>query len=210
MKGLGIGIVFTSIILLVATGGTNQTPTLGDQEITEKAKILGMVTQDQYLKKTMTDEQVIEKAKQLGMVTQEEYSNKTIEEEQIIEKAKELGMVTQEEYSNKIMTDEQIIAKAKELGMVFQAAMTDESSIPKEEPAVDNTGTNAILVVTKGMNSIEISKKLEELGVVEDWEEFERYLEINDFDGIMRSGTFRIDKTANFETIAKILTKSKN
>ena len=193
LRGLGVGILFTSIVLLVAFGGK------------EKPSII-------------TDDEIIEKALQLGMVTQEQYLNKTFSDEKIIQMAKELDMVTKEEYENKTFTKDEILIMAEAMGIDFIVAEIEEESQERpdiedsnaEKPSNDPSVSVVTIVVKKGMTSEAISRKLEEAGIIDDWYGFNQYLLKNKLNGILRIGSFKIEKGASYDKIAKILTKREN
>lgn len=68
LKGLGLGLIMSSILLSFST--KKETKQLyGDKYIIEKAKELGMITQTQYLEKisSLDKDIIISKAKALGM-----------------------------------------------------------------------------------------------------------------------------------------------
>lgn len=182
LRGIGLGIIFTSLVLLIAFGGTGKpAPALSEDEIISKAQELGMITQEKYLNKTFSDSKILELAKELGMYTSDEYDNKSLSEEEIIEKAKSLGMDF--------------------------VGNSEQNNIDEEQTATDSKSEFVTIVVSKGMDSMTISKLLKKNQVIDDWAAFDKYLHQNKLTGVLRIGSYVIEKGSDYETIVKILTK---
>jgi len=77
------------------------------------------------------------------------------------------------------------------------------SPSPVAEPAEDA----AVLVVTRGESSVTVSKNLEELGLVEDYRAFDRYLCEIGYDHSISTGTYEISLGTTEEEIARIICK---
>lgn len=90
---------------------------------------------------------------------------------------------------------------------------------PTEEPASSPTPQStatptaspvpaedtAILVISRGESSVTVSKNLEELGLVEDYWTFDRYLCENGYDHSIGTGTYQIPIGTTEEEIARII-----
>ncbi len=85
------------------------------------------------------------------------------------------------------------------------------SSTPKpaEEPTVSPTpaGDVIILVISRGESSMTVSRNLQELGLVEDYWVFDRFLCDNGYDHSIITGTHEIPLGATYEEIAGIICK---
>ena len=80
---------------------------------------------------------------------------------------------------------------------------------PTEEPTVSPApaGDVAILVISRGESSMTVSRNLQELGLVEDYRAFDRFLCDNGYDHSISTGTHEISLGATYEEIAGIICK---
>jgi cell division protein YceG involved in septum cleavage len=62
-------------------------------------------------------------------------------------------------------------------------------------------------VVRSGLLSSSVAREMEEAGVIDDADAFDEFLEKNGYGKQVRSGTYKIPKDADYETIAKIITR---
>lgn len=82
-----------------------------------------------------------------------------------------------------------------------------QSPVPAENDTSDSAGEVITLVVNRGESSVTVSKSLEELGLVEDYRAFDRYLCDKGYDHSICSGTHEIPLGATEEEIARIICK---
>ena len=61
--------------------------------------------------------------------------------------------------------------------------------------------------IKSGDTSVDVSKRLERLGIVEDYHEFDRYLTDNGYARKLRVGTYSVSQNAPFNEIVKELVK---
>lgn len=86
------------------------------------------------------------------------------------------------------------------------ASPTPQSTAePATSPAP--TGDMVTLVINRGESSVTVSKNLEDLGLVEDYWAFDRYLCENGYDHSICTGTFEIPMGTAEEEIARIICK---
>lgn len=111
-------------------------------------------------------------------------------------------------------TEEEIVAKATDLGMVFLKDNIDITS-NKEEVSVDE-GTSKPeeeveieFVIENGDSLEEISKGLEEAGIIDEAEKFLNYAKGKGVDKKLRVGRYRIVTGQDYDTILSILMKLK-
>ena len=71
--------------------------------------------------------------------------------------------------------------------------------------APSQVGTKKITIVS-GMWSDKVAQELQKLGLIQDAEDFDRYLISNGYADKIRVGTFEIPTDASYEQIAKIIT----
>ncbi len=169
LRGFGIGIVLTAIILSM----------LHTSE-----------------KNIMTNQEIIEQAKKLGMID-----------------PKELGMAAAitsvpTDKITPVPTKEVVETAAPEIKPTSETKpQKKETSKPKgtKKPVEETDVVN--LTVESGMWSEKICQKLQELGVIENATEFNKYLLENGYETKIRQGTYQIKKGASYEEIAKALLK---
>ena len=65
------------------------------------------------------------------------------------------------------------------------------------------------LVISRGESSVTVSKNLQELGLVEDYKVFDRYLCDNGYDKSISIGTYEIPVDATEDEIARIISKKR-
>ena len=192
LRGLGIGIIVTAIIMGVATKDRN----------------------------AMTDEEIKARAKELGLVEQRVLSDvivTPIPEEQVLliptEAPVKEPVVLPEETEEPMEPDRQEMTPepTEEPQKPIEDAPepTEEPVKPTEAPAGMQQEENEVvtLVIKSGETSWSISKALYELGVLEDASGFDSFLCQNGYDKTIRIGEFKISKNLTYEEIAKIIAR---
>lgn len=177
LRGLGIGIIFTAIILLLANTSS-------------KNRI------------TMTDEQVIAKAKKLGMVHSKDMEtqlDKTLDD---LQRETKEPIKTNNPDNQK---DVNVTSKPKE---TKEPVKTNKpTSMPTERPKETDKPKKVTLVVSSGMFSEQVSKEVQNLGLVKNAKELNLFLYNNGYSNRIRIGTFQIPLGATYAEIAEIITK---
>ncbi len=206
LRGLGIGIVITAILMGVATKDNGQ---MTDAEIKARAAQLGMVEQ-KVLADISNNEKPVEDV--LQPVIQP-----TVPPD-VIEDSKTSGSIDVVE-----PTEEPENTKAPENIAVPEDTETPENIVvPKETDTPESTEApvvtdapessreaeeTVLLTVRRGASSWAVSKDLAESGLVEDAAEFDKYLSQGGYDKSICVGEFSIQMGASYEEIAKIITK---
>lgn len=193
LRGLGIGIVITALIMGIASGGRKET--LSNEEIKERARELGMVEESTILAD-------VEKA--------------TPSTTPLPSAAKEPeGTPAPTKEPAPSATEEPVPTPSKE--PVSTAAPTSaptatptpvqmpEPSPQMEQGETDLTTSTVTVQINSGDGSLTVSRKLEEAGLVPSAAEFDWYLCQNGYDKRLNVGTFEIPAGADEEQIAKIL-----
>ena len=85
------------------------------------------------------------------------------------------------------------------------AAKPTASPTPQPAASLAPAGDVVTLVINRGESSVTVSKNLEELGLVEDYWAFDRYLCENGFDHSIGTGTYEIPLGTAEEEIARII-----
>ena len=81
--------------------------------------------------------------------------------------------------------------------------------MPEDETGYVTNGETVLIKVIKGDSSVSVSRRVFEAGLVESAVEFDRYLCDNHYDKSISVGEYEIEMGADFETIAKTITRRK-
>ncbi len=148
----------------------------------------------------------------------------------IIREAKELGMVFPEDETASVEKDaEQFVAQgtqqvqdeATEVSETAVEAQEETKESKKDKEAKEKIekskkdmkevstyhGKEQTFVVRNGLLSSSVSREMEEAGIIEDSKDFDKYLEKKGYGKMVRSGKYKIPQGADYETIAKIITR---
>ncbi|MCM1245687.1 MAG: hypothetical protein NC293_08615 [Roseburia sp.] len=142
---------------------------------------------------------VIRQAKELGMVFPEAETN---EAEQTAEQL--ASEVQNDAASGAAVSGEAVDVKTEEEKKAEAKINESKEDIRKASRYNKNTKS---FVVRSGLLSSSVSREMEEAGIIEDSDEFDEYLEKKGYARQVRSGTYKIPVGADFETIAKIITR---
>lgn len=221
LRGLGLGIAMTAIIMGVALSGNK---TMTDEEIISRAKELGMVEntvlsdgdnesgeENAYNADVQDDgqQEMAAAGQNLPTETGQDSSaeqNMPVEEEQ--DGVSDAG--TDAEDADETDTED---ADEKDADVNHTASDID-SDETKEETDKPEENVNEIITsaavktitVKSGDGSYTVAKKLADVGVVTSAETFDTFLCQNGYDKRLRTGTFSIPADASDEQIARIVT----
>ncbi|MDE6626346.1 MAG: hypothetical protein K2K56_08245 [Lachnospiraceae bacterium] len=177
IRGLGIGIIFTSIICLTAYQG-NASDTMTDAEIIRRAKELGMVEAD-----NSKVDALIKKQENQTMTTEPPSSEQPIDE-------------NTEEKSTEQQTKNPAGQESSE--------QPDNQDVVKDSDKKDKDETVEI-TVTAGTTSYDVCQKLQELGLIENAARFDDYLIENGYANRIRVGTHKLTKGMDSKAIAEAI-----
>ncbi len=185
LRGLGIGIFVTALIMTIASSG----------------------------KGAMTDEEIIQRAMELGM----ESSSKTL----ISQVQEESSEQTE---SVQIPTEEPVEATAQPIQeepteapteAPTESATEQPSPEPTEEPTpapteepVAEPGEAVTLTIYSGEHSATVARRMEDLGLIDDYLDFDDYLCDNGYSRSVNSGIYKIKPGLSYEELAKIITRT--
>lgn len=213
LRGLGVGVVVTALIMGIAAGGKKER--LSNEEIKERARALGMVEESTVL------------ANALG--EQEEDSEKSKETEEPLAQLTPTPAATEEPAPVVPEQEEPSAAPSPDAESELEPVKTPEpakeevaeapepaaaevqepvSEAETEEEKVLQDGSLVTIQVNKGDGSLTVSRKLEEAGLIASAYEFDRYLCQNGYDKRLNVGTFEIPAGTQPEQMAKILAKT--
>lgn len=227
LRGLGIGIVVTAVIMSVA-GGKKES--LSNAEIKERAKALGMVEEGTTLAENLSlkeeepkteETEIPEKAKNQAederkeeepVPTKEPAEEKASEETKVPEKT-EKPEATREPEETQEPEAEREPEETEKTEKTEAAKAPKETSAPKtseetnaseeiKTPAENETIT---LEVKSGASSYSVCRQLEEAGLIASAGSFDSFLCQNGYDKRIKAGSFEIPSDADPEQIARII-----
>lgn len=184
LRGLGIGILVTTVILSLAGVG----------------------------RKNMTDEEVVKRAKELGMVESTLLSDlpdqtKT-DEVRPTEPEISLQPETSEPEESASTPETPVAPEETPVAPEETPMAPEETPVSPEDGNPDiPAGETVTLVIGRGESSTTVSKNLKKAGIVEDAAAFDRFLCNNGYDKKIITGTYEIPYGASEEEIAKIITR---
>ena len=215
LRGLGIGIVVTAIIMSI----TNKPQELTDAQIKMRALELGMVEEsvlaDLQAKKDADVETVEDILNQHAQEKEEEKQ----EEESVVET--EVEETTDE--ANSIDADSEEVVAKEEVSTETEEVVEEETIVENEmevipEEAVQENVVEknnsmkdevvesyTIIKIEKGNGSEIVSKRLYEAGLVDSEVEYNQFLVRNGYDRKLSVGDHEIPADATEEDIARIL-----
>ena len=201
LRGLGIGIICTAIIMGIALSG-NKKETLTDTEIIERARLLGMVMPEDTEESSEEEgqEPPDAKASKPQGAEEGEYENKSGEED--AETSKDEDGEPSDSYDDKGQDE---------------AADTNQAESPADQPDSDSSVNNSAqhpdsqstvqIEIKAGEYSDAVSRKLYHAGLISDADTFNKYLTEKGADQNLRVGVYDIPTGSTQDEIIAILQK---
>lgn len=188
LRGLGIGILITTLLLYVGSTKSDS--------------------------KTLTEEQIIEKARELGMMTEEEAKDYRLDQsldnlkESITgeEKQKESTSHSPSSEAVKVPKGEKTSEKSEEIS-VSSDSNEKKGNTSKENQKEDNKEKKYITVSIKaGLISNSVAKSLEEQGAIDSAQNFTDYVIEKKLTTSIIAGNYKIPVGASYAEIIEIIT----
>ncbi len=218
MRGLGIGIVITALIL-IAVDFQNNKGEMTDAQIKERAAELGMVDANSF---SLTD------AAQTSKDTDASFEGDTVEEaeaktegnaeakenaeaegnaeakenaeaknDKTAESAETVNSETENAEEAKAETKDETKEEIKE--------ETKEAAEPEKPAPVTESGTLITITIERGASSETAAAVLAGQGLVEDATDFNKYMIQNGYDRRIHPGTYQIEVGTSYEDICRII-----
>ncbi len=181
LRGLGIGIIGTAIVMGIALSGKKET--LSDEEIIERAEVLGMVMEGELGPDREDPEQ--ENNSEDPGTTQESQPNGEGEGDGGQDRGEDNGDDSSQE------PDEELDSESQDSEIVQQPSGEDGGVVELE--------------IKEGEFSDVISKKLYQAGLIPDAEKFNTYMTQKGVDDSLRIGVHLIPMGASADEIIDIL-----
>ena len=213
LRGLGVGIVVTALIMGIATS-VNSKEILSDDEIRERAKGLGMVEESTVLADTFAQGSV-------GSPDEEEKAAEPSATPRATAEPSETPRATTEPSATPRATAEPSEVPTTVPTSAPTPAPTstpvptstpEPVETPAEAPAPETEaatqqGESVTIQIVSGDSSLAVCKKLAQAGLVESANEYDSYLCQNGYDRRIRAGSFEIPVGAGKDEIAGIILK---
>lgn len=197
LRGIGIGIIVTAIILSIVNGVSNSSNKMTNPQIVEKAKELGMVTKDEYdivkqdlnTAKSDIDDLKAELSKADTKENKESNDGSNDSEETQVD-AKSTDESKADQTDSKSSDEEK--AKSSD-----KAKLTDPSQMAKD----------ISFTISSGMGSEDVAKVLEQKGIIVSASEFNKYLVESGNANYLQIGEFKADEGESYDSIISKITK---
>lgn len=183
LRGLGIGILVTAVIMGVTQGSRKET--LSDREIRERAAALGMVEPGNSLADLEAAETPA--ATEIPEAIETPAATETPE-------AAETPAATE--------TPE---AAETPAATEAPAATPEVTARPTQKPAEEEEGSSYTFEIQAGDSSYQVAYRLQQAGLVADARDFDNYLCSKGYDRKLKTGSYEIPETATEEEISEIL-----
>ena len=206
LRGLGIGIVVTALLMGFTKGG--QKETLTDAEIVERAKSLGMV-ESSVLSADLGDKEDIS-VNDISEADQQEVMPETETETADNTEQTEPETTDNTEQSKPETADDTEQTEPETANNTEQSKPDKETEAENPEKVGTVTGNRYVVTIYSGDGSRTVANRLEEMGVIEDAAEFDRYLCQNGYDKRLTTGNHEINAGADEKEIAEALVKRVN
>lgn len=216
LRGLGLGIVVTAIIMGIASSRSNA---MTDEEIIARAKQLGMIEDRVLTEAAAEDAETSDKKSGDGGNTAADENSPTEEgsfaqpnavqdentssDESIQPDGNDVVNGPEEE--NAAETSAAVLPDDEETG---QEGTSAEPDVQEEEAPPERADSDSPMVITVGSGdgSYTVSQKLEDVGAVASASAFDTFLCENGYDKKIRSGSYTIPADAGEEQIARMIT----
>ena len=212
LRGLGVGIVVTSLILGIGLGSRKET--LSNEEIKERARALGMVEESITVAEAATQQE--EEAQEAETAVDSEVEDDTADKadaESVVSASPEVsseptaGVSTPPESSATPKVSTQPVPSTEPTASATKevSAEPTASATPKVGDEAAETKEIVDITINPGEGSYAISQKLEQSGLIDDASEYDAYLCDNGYHTKLRAGVHKIPMGSTREEIAKLL-----
>lgn len=210
LRGLGIGIIVTALIMGIVTGGKGRS--LSDEEIIKRAEQLGMTMESDVLSEALPEAEEEEAPMQEDASVQAELQDNAMENgEQDPQNAEAAPQEEEAEEGTEQQTEESIPDEEAEESLPEESQQdgTEGADTAPEGEALQEADDQAEkeipISISGGEGSMSVCRKLQEAGLVASASEFDTFLCQNGYDKKLKAGDFEIPEQADPEQIARIL-----
>ncbi len=199
LRGIGVGILFATIILSVSFHASSKTQ-ISDEKIIKRAEELGMVKETDLNLDDLIDSTITPAVESTVQPNSTPTAAPTQKPTAPVAGPKEEPTAVQTTGPKEEPTQAPTAEPA-------QGASTDSDSQSVTELEINNgsEGNYVTVEIVPGMTSEDVSNLLKEKGIIEDTKAFNQYLKQNDYARNINIGNFEIETYASYEDIADII-----
>ena len=190
MRGLGIGILITTIVL--SFGGKKEN--LSDKEIMARARELGMVMKEE------TDDNQLEEVLEKSLDKENTESDDVKEENDTVDIE---GPSEDETVTDALEPSEgENVVDASEPSEGEPVVDVSESSEEETDIDVSEPSENDItFTIARGMSSRQVSELLAEKGLIDDAVDFDNYIKRQGKAGVIKIGVYTLPEKSDYQVI---------
>lgn len=212
LRGLGVGIVVTSLILGIGPGGRKET--LSNEEIKERARALGMVEEPVTVAEAAPQqkEELPEAEATDDPQLKDDAADEADAELPVSASAEPEASTAPEASTEPALNAEPTASASPETSAEpAPSAEPEASAMPEAVTTLKAGGETAEtkeivdITINPGEGSYTISSKLEQSGLIDDAAEYDAYLCDNGYHTKLRAGVHKIPMGSTREEIAKLL-----
>lgn len=188
MRGIGVGILFSTMVYFIAG---NEKPQMTDEQIIQAAKELGMEEKKAVDLSGLIPTPTIVPAENKDSTKEDSVSNNGKEDTTEKSKVPSTAPELEENGASPNTGDD---------------TSNDVSNSNHDEGIAKESEEIVTLVISKGMYSHDVAGLCESIGLVENAKEFDNYLIRNGHSSSIRINRYEIPVGASFEEIARLIT----
>ncbi len=205
LRGLGIGIIVTALTMGIASGGGRP---LTDAEIRAAAYELGMVDSGSLKLTDIQPTPAPAESGETGSDGEDIGESGETQENSVADGGTAAGEETPEPTPTSDATPELIPEPTPTPTPEETPEPISESTPAPEQSSSEESGTVTV-TIKSGSGSRTVCNQLKEAGLIEDAGAFDQYLMDNGYSRRICVGTYEIELGADWEKIAKIISKTK-
>ena len=190
LRGLGVGIIFASVICIVAFQSADSR-NISDKEVIERAKELGMVEKQDSVKDMFATDETKEKEKTTEHQTIEEKKTESTTKKKVSEE-KKTKATTEKKTTEEKTTEEK----------TTEATTEKKTTEEKTTETMTEKKTTVTITIKGGMSSYPVCQMLQEQGLIKDASDFDNYLIKNGYANRISVGTHTLKIGMTYEEIA--------
>ncbi|MCR4717732.1 MAG: endolytic transglycosylase MltG [Lachnospiraceae bacterium] len=207
LRGLGVGIIFCAIIMLVGYSSNNKAE-MTDEEIISKAKQLGLVeagTSDESIDALFDDSSKDANDASNDDKDTKEDSSEDSKEDSSKESTEE---ATETETTEEVSEEEATTEEATTEEATTEEAKKEKKNNKKTEKKKSSDNKDITIVINNGMCSEDFAVLLANYGIVDDAHKFNQYLcNNNNYAKRLQPGTYTFKQGTDYATIAVKVTE---
>lgn len=195
MLGLGIGMVFATAIMMVPDSSQDK---MSDSEVKERALELGMIEKEDALDQVLAGKET--------PTVEPKDSEKPIDTEEVKESEAPSAEPTDQSSSSTNKRPVSAQTTATEEVAVTETPKVTVAPEATKKPSKSEQVSYVTVEIKAGMWSEEIASTLHSLNLVDDAEEFDKFLCDNGYGSMIKVGIYKIPTGSTYTQIAEIIT----